>query len=90
MCEGIVKIFSKARNLFLLFIKKRYSLLTSVLLLKKGDVNGRKFERQGVDFRSASVLSRGRPMSRFTHFRSLQGLLCDANPSAKVSLLFSY
>jgi len=34
--------------------------------------------RRGVDFRSASVLSRGRPMSRFTHFRSLQGLLCDA------------
>ncbi|QSB10207.1 hypothetical protein JTI58_00370 [Lysinibacillus fusiformis] len=36
--------------------------------------------RRGVDFRSASDLSRGRPMSRFTHLRSLQGLLCDANP----------
>jgi len=34
--------------------------------------------RRGVDFRSASVLSRGRPVSRFTHLRSLQGLICDA------------
>jgi len=39
------------------------------MLLQKDDVNGRKsnFARRGVDFRSASVLSRGRPMSRFTH-----------------------
>ncbi|WP_231745090.1 hypothetical protein, partial [Lysinibacillus sp. F5] len=37
--------------------------------MKKGNVNGRisNFERRGVDFHSASVLSRGRPMSRFTH-----------------------
>ncbi|QSB08676.1 hypothetical protein JTI58_16825 [Lysinibacillus fusiformis] len=37
--------------------------------MQKDDVNGRKsnFARRGVDFRSASVLSRGRPMSRFTH-----------------------
>ncbi len=39
-----------------------------------------RLARRGVDFRSASVLSRARPMSRFTHLRSLQGLICDANP----------
>ena len=50
------------------------------MLLKKDDVNARKsnFASRGVDFRYTSVLSRGRPMSRFTHLRSLQGLLCDA------------
>ncbi len=40
------------------------------MLLKKGDVNGRKsnFDRREVDFRSTSLHS----------LRSLQGLLCDA------------
>jgi len=36
------------------------------------------FGKVRVDFRSASVLSRGRPMSRFSHLRSLQGLISDA------------
>ena len=53
-----------------------------LMLLKKDHVKGRKsnFARGGGDFRSASVLSRGRPMSRFTHLRALHGLICDANP----------
>lgn len=34
--------------------------------------------RERVDFRSASALSRGRPMRRFTHLRLLQGLTCEA------------
>ena len=56
------------------------SVTKVIMLLKKDHVKGRKsnFARRGGDFRSASVLSRGLPLSRFTHFRSLQGLSCDA------------
>ncbi|WP_342441952.1 hypothetical protein MHB40_23890 [Lysinibacillus sp. FSL K6-0057] len=43
-------------------MKKMMSLAEKDLLAKRG-----------VDFRSANVLSRERPMSRFNHFRSLQG-----------------
>ena len=52
------------------------------MLLKKDYVISRMrpFNKAGGDLRSASVLSRGRPMSHFTHLRSLQGLLCDAPP----------
>ena len=55
---------------------------TSVLpfhAVEKDDVNGRKATLQGEGLISVPPASfRGRPMSRFTHFRSLQDLLCDA------------
>ena len=71
------------------------------MLLKKMMSTAEKATWQGKGLISVPPASfQGRPRSRFTHLRSLQGLLCDAksprsdagstpiNHSAKVSLLF--
>ena len=49
------------------------------MLLQKMMSTAEKATLQGERLISVPPASfRGRPMSRFTHFRSLQGLLCDA------------
>ena len=53
--------------------------ITPLMLLKKMMSTAEKATLQGEGLISVPPASfRGRPMSRFTHFRSLRGLICDA------------